>query len=331
MKLRLPNKTFTLIVMTDGGAQLRKLRVNGKLVNWVVGGVAALVGVLAIALTVSVLIPREANVADLLAKIEGQEKDGQELRDKLGEANGDVKQLQSKVASVSTSLNKVTEYANRLRRFTHLSDPDRNLALGPLVAPEGEDDAAALATDPTEEEGVDAAARERRKMRAGIMARRMSKMDKEAVVTQKKLEILEKHFKDRQVVLKGTPSIWPTRGAFASGYGMRRDPIIGVYAFHKGIDIMADTGSQVISPADGTVIFAANKGGYGLHILLDHGFGLKTRFGHLSKTQVEVGQKIKRGDPLGLVGSTGRSTGPHLHYEVLVGGVPQNPFRYILD
>ena len=75
----------------------------------------------------------------------------------------------------------------------------------------------------------------------------------------------------------------------------------------------------------------ANKGGYGLHVLIDHGAGVKTRFGHLSKTDVEVGQKVKRGDRLGLVGSTGRSTGPHLHYEVLVNNVPQSPFRYILD
>jgi murein DD-endopeptidase MepM/ murein hydrolase activator NlpD len=326
---RVPDKTFTVLVMSDGGQSLRRYTVTGRKLRWILrAGVSLgvlLVGAMVTAWVLGVSFGSETG------RVSALERDNQELREKLGEANGEVQKIQGKVASFGGALEKITEYARRLRRFTHLSDPDRNLAMGPVLGRPEQDEEVPSVLDAKEDEAIDAKARERRQMRVELMDRQLGRMDGQSAATQEALEALAKHFKDRQVVLSSTPSIWPARGVFASGFGMRRDPIIGVYSFHKGIDIFAETGTPIVAPADGTVSLAANRGGYGLHVTLEHGFGVRTRFAHMSSVDVQVGQRVKRGDRLGLVGSTGRSTGPHLHYEVLLNGVPQNPFRYILD
>ena len=319
---------YTVLIMTEGGTSMRKFRVTGRLVKWAIGTAVTLFVGLGVGIVVAYFVG--GDVTFDRSREEALARENRDLKDKIAEANGEVRQIQAKVSSFKSSLDGVSEYARRLRRFTHLSDPERNLAMGPTASREDEEDAPG-AIDMGEDEGSGPEARERRQIRVGLMDRKLGKLSADAEATRKRLDDLEKYFKDRQVILSSTPSIWPTRGIFSSGFGMRRDPIAGVYSFHKGIDIFAETGTPVIAPADGAVIFAANKGGYGLHVLLEHGFGLKTRFGHLSAVEVKVGQKVKRGDRLGLVGSTGRSTGPHLHYEVLVKDVPQSPFRYILD
>ena len=127
------------------------------------------------------------------------------------------------------------------------------------------------------------------------------------------------------------PSIWPTRGRYSSGFGYRRSPFTGRGQFHKGIDITARTGTPIISPASGRVIGTERSPSYGLVIEIKHDSGLMTRYAHLSGFAVNVGQKVTRGQTVGYVGSTGRSTAPHLHYEVHVKGRVVNPLHYILN
>ena len=133
----------------------------------------------------------------------------------------------------------------------------------------------------------------------------------------------------RQALISATPSMWPITGWISSGFGNRRDPFTGEHTFHPGLDISADYGAAVQAPADGMVESAAYAGNYGNLVTIDHGFGLATRYGHLSRFQVFPGQRVRRGDVIGYVGSTGRSTSPHLHYEVLVNGQLTNPFRLL--
>ncbi len=135
----------------------------------------------------------------------------------------------------------------------------------------------------------------------------------------------------RNALAAATPSIWPAHGWLTSTVGNRRDPITGERDFHEGLDIAADRGSQVFSTADGKVIQASYEGGYGNLVVVDHGYGLQTRYGHLSAYRVGVGAHVKRGDLVGLVGSTGRSTGSHLHYEVRVNGRLLNPLQLLLN
>ncbi|HEX8650207.1 MAG TPA: M23 family metallopeptidase [Pyrinomonadaceae bacterium] len=132
------------------------------------------------------------------------------------------------------------------------------------------------------------------------------------------------------VPLGNIPSIWPVAGPLRGGYGVRSNPFGGSsLEFHKGQDISAAWGTPVVGTANGTVVIAGWQRGYGWVVYLDHGNGLSTRYGHLSRIDVAVGQTIKRGEQLGLVGSTGRSTGPHLHYEVRMNGQPINPIPYL--
>jgi len=147
----------------------------------------------------------------------------------------------------------------------------------------------------------------------------------------KKFEEVEEalgNIKDR---LDHTPSIWPTKGWLSSGFGMRSDPFTGYKQMHRGIDISNHTGTPIIAPADGKVKLISKSGKIGMMLVLDHGYGFQTRYGHLSKVQVKRGQKVKRGDVIALMGSTGYTTGPHLHYEVIRNGKFYNPMSYILN
>jgi len=131
-------------------------------------------------------------------------------------------------------------------------------------------------------------------------------------------------------VVSGRPNLWPVDGRLIeSSYGQRVDPFSGEGAFHKGVDISAPTGTGVRATADGIVVHAAVDSGYGRLVVVDHGGGLQTYYAHLSKFYVHAGDELRRGDYLGAVGSSGRVTAPHLHYEVRVGGAPVNPYFYL--
>jgi murein DD-endopeptidase MepM/ murein hydrolase activator NlpD len=133
----------------------------------------------------------------------------------------------------------------------------------------------------------------------------------------------------RNALAAATPSIWPANGWLTSTMGRRQDPMNGGDDFHKGLDIAAETGAPVYATASGTVSELGYQNAYGNMVVLDHGFGLETRYGHLTSFTVNKGDKVKRGDVIGRVGATGRATGPHLHYEVLAGGRLLNPLQLL--
>jgi len=125
------------------------------------------------------------------------------------------------------------------------------------------------------------------------------------------------------------PTIWPVDGRLLSAFGARTDPFSGEGAFHSGVDIAAVAGTPVHVTADGIVVFSQTEAGYGKLVVVDHGGGLQTYYAHLSRFFVQTGETIRRGTLVGAVGSTGRVTAPHLHYEVRIGGAPVNPYRYL--
>src|SRR5713101_5571866 len=126
-----------------------------------------------------------------------------------------------------------------------------------------------------------------------------------------------------------TPSSWPVMGIITGHFGERLDPFSGEGAFHSGVDISAPYGSEVRAAADGIVVELDNRNGYGRLIVVDHGFGVSSMYGHLSRFATQAGAHLRRGELLGYVGMSGRSSGPHLHYEVRVYGAPVNPARYL--
>jgi len=135
--------------------------------------------------------------------------------------------------------------------------------------------------------------------------------------------------KKRQLVC--TPSVWPVRGWLTSGFGYRIDPFTGLRQLHEGIDIANRIGTPISAPADGLVARSFRNFGFGLMVEINHGYGIVSRYAHLSKSYVRVGQRVKRGERIAAMGNTGRATGPHLHYEVRLNGVPINPMNYILN
>ena len=149
-----------------------------------------------------------------------------------------------------------------------------------------------------------------------------------------KMNLLERNIKTYENVLRErgyTPSIWPVVGKLESGFGGRRNPFGGSgYEFHSGQDIDAQTGDPVVAGASGTVSFVGVQNGYGNLIVIDHGGGLTTRYGHLSHIDIAQNQTVARGQFIGRVGSTGRSTGPHLHYEIRINDEPVDPLQYLL-
>jgi murein DD-endopeptidase MepM/ murein hydrolase activator NlpD len=150
-----------------------------------------------------------------------------------------------------------------------------------------------------------------------------------ALELEGQLRFVESLAERRNGTLEFTPSLWPVSGPVRSGYGRRRDPFTGETEIHQGLDIGALYGSAIRVPADGRVIYAARQPAYGNLIVVDHGNGITTRYGHLSNFETRVGDRLKKGDLIGYVGSTGRSTGPHLHYEVRLDDRTVNPRSYL--
>jgi murein DD-endopeptidase MepM/ murein hydrolase activator NlpD len=163
-------------------------------------------------------------------------------------------------------------------------------------------------------------------------ARRLDILSKQVFVQAKSYDEVAKMAMNKEKMIASMPSIMPVSNKdlrrTASGWGMRMHPIYKILRFHYGMDFTASTGTEVFSTGNGVVISAEREVGYGNTVTIDHGFGYETYYAHLSKIKVKVGQKVKRGDVIGLVGSTGTSTAPHLHYEVSKNGTKVNPQNY---
>ncbi len=153
----------------------------------------------------------------------------------------------------------------------------------------------------------------------------------QALLEEVKQQSLVLFMRENKELLLATPSIWPCRGFVTSGFGRRSSPFTGQSRMHTGIDISNRPGTPVMAPARGTVTFSGSDGAYGISIVINHGNNLVTKYAHLQRTLVREGQQVQREDVIGTLGNTGRSTGPHLHYEVRVGGMPVDPTRYILN
>lgn len=246
--------------------------------------------------------------------------------------HADIHTIKLKFASASEHLRRVQEYAKKIRVLADLNigedAPEGMLSIG---GPEGTD----------EEEGFEAElsweslrAQERRwleHLSLDDLKENIEQFAQGLELEERSLSELEEYLGERKDLVAATPSIWPTRGWVASGFGYRVSPFTGKRQWHRGVDIATSKGTVIVAPADGVVTFAGLKSGYGKTFVVDHGFGIKTKYGHTSEIYVSPGDFIKRGDVVAKVGSTGRSTGPHLHYEVWVSGVPLDPLDFIIN
>ena len=156
-------------------------------------------------------------------------------------------------------------------------------------------------------------------------------LTEKAMDVTKSLDVLAKYFETQTAQLASTPTIWPTIGWVSSAFAFRNDPFTGKRAFHYGLDIATNFGNPIVAAADGIVLSLGNDKLLGRNIIVGHGAATTTHYLHLSKFLVKAGEKVKRGDVIGLVGKSGKALGPHLHYEVRVNNKPANPYNYILE
>jgi murein DD-endopeptidase MepM/ murein hydrolase activator NlpD len=242
------------------------------------------------------------------------------------------KGLDRRLGGLEQNLAQVQRMEQKLRGITRLSDPRLGLAVGPVEGALGGQGPAAS----SEEEQLLLGALpvdtvEEQNLALGVLDSRLDGLPGEAKRQQASLRQLLGYYEGREVLLRSTPSVYPAHGWITSEFGMRDDPFTTERHMHSGIDVAAREGSPVHAPADGVVTFAGSRGGYGNTVVLDHGFGYSSVFGHMEKWTVRPGERLKRGMPLGSVGNSGRSTGPHLHYEVRVHGIPVNPRMFVLE
>lgn len=159
----------------------------------------------------------------------------------------------------------------------------------------------------------------------------LAALAQEIVSREQSMRELKTYLDEKTAVLAATPTILPAQGLVAAGYGYRRSPFTGKREFHEGMDIAAPVGTPIVATADGVVTFAGLAGSYGNVVFIDHGHGFATAYAHNSSNRVRVRQRVRRGEIIAYMGNTGRSTGPHVHYEVHVNGVAANPLTYAVD
>ncbi len=298
------NQLFTVIVVSDHSQAVRKFRLPRSLLvkaAWAVG-VLGVLGGLTIGHYFSLL---------------GSSSENSVLKEENSQLRSQILLVQEKVAHISATLDRVERFDAKLRTaVTQLQDPERNLAIGPVGT-----DAEPSIPGPAPAGTANLHA----------LPGKLSSLEGEATRQERSLRDLQEYFDDQRSLLASTPSIWPARGWVTSDFGTRIDPLTAERRMHEGLDIATPIGQPVYSPSDGTVVFAGTEGGYGKVLVIDHGYGVKTRYAHLSEILPHIGDRVGRGDKVALVGNTGRSTGPHLHYEVRVNGVPENPRKFILE
>lgn len=289
------NESYTLIIVPHAKARFRRFQVSVKLMKWV-GGVSA-----ALSMAVLAVLVHYARISVEVYDLRRLQTENQVLLAKTKEYEENAGKLQSKMEHLQSVVMKLGVMAG----LEHFLPDERVGGVGGVPTAES--------VAPILEAGS---------LRA---------MDRSLATLTDRSARLEEFYRDQSALLSSTPSVWPVRGYLSATFGKRADPFTGLRDFHSGIDISTPIGMRIQAPAEGIVVSCADKGAYGNTIVIDHGYGTVTRYGHLAGFNVRPGQRVRRGDVIGFVGNTGRSTGPHLHYEVWVRDQAQNPIHYILD
>jgi murein DD-endopeptidase MepM/ murein hydrolase activator NlpD len=309
-------KSYTLIIVPERSSQVRRYTIP---VEWLQRGA---VGVCAVAALVTFLFVHYVGMIDEAAQSRELKNENVVLKTRL-------RTVQEEIARIDGTLQRIDQLSSKVRAITQLNDPERNLAIGPteaLVDKQGEVMYAPGERIDNDSEMMDS------KLAMRLIDSKLDSVEQESLRQESTMRELHDYFVSEPALLASTPSLRPTKSKLlTSTFGERQDPYTNHQVMHKGIDFAADHGSDVIAPADGVVVFAGNRGGYGKTLVIDHGYGIQSHYAHLSDYKLDIGQKVTRGQIIASVGNTGRSTGAHLHYEVRFLGIPQDPEKFLLE
>jgi murein DD-endopeptidase MepM/ murein hydrolase activator NlpD len=296
---------FTFMFLPGPNAKVRTLSISKSVIK------SALLSVAAVILLSIYLIYEYNDVKDKVWEL-------QSMRVELMQQKAQVQNFALNILDYKRQMFLLRDLDTKLRRVVSLAPRDKAqqvLGIG------GPDELGLQNLTSMGEKRQDEALKE--------MHQELTQLKGAASKQEASLQMLIEYFEDKRSLYASTPSVWPVRGWVTSPFGNRTSPFSGILKFHEGMDIAAQTGTPVVAPADGVVMKAGFSTGYGNMVEISHGYGLKTVFGHNSRLNVKAGQRVKRGDVISYVGDTGSSTGPHLHYEVRVNGLPVNPVKYM--
>ena len=322
---------YTFLIIKNNSPKTLSFTLNSRFIRRVLIGFALFTGLLLLFLT---------NYLGLHVdrwKITQLENKNTKLENRLA-------RLSHQVQNMENTVQQVSHFSTKLKRITNVNPQDQNsfgkimggefhsrsaiMALSNQTSPDfsnrslaqtGDNSAPATKTLFFEEQNLEL---------------RIENLKQKSQLVKQSAWTLYTDLLEKKELLNNTPSLKPVQGWLSSGFGYRNESVFTDHGhhFHKGVDFAAMPGSPVISSADGAVTFTGyDENGFGNLVIVDHGYGLKTYYAHLSSIETKVGTALKKGEIIGRVGNTGKSTGPHLHYEVRIFGIPVNPENYILD
>lgn len=304
-------KSFSVIIVPHSKTSFRTLSVSKKAVKAVVAGSFLL------ALALAVILADYVSMSMIRKKYNALTLESAKQKKTIANYEGYVQGLKTTIANFEG-------YAKKLNIMAGLKSPEvipgaPGLGGGNSYGESGESGEADI--PPVEPAGNP----------QNVSFGTIQNLTRKAESVEKNLDTLVDFYESQSLRLACTPTIWPTQGWVSSPFGARIDPFTGKKQFHYGVDIATNLGNPIVAPADGIVVGVKAEKMLGRSVIISHGSGTTTHFGHLDRFGVVAGQKVRRGDTIGYVGRTGKALGPHLHYEVRVNDKAMNPFNYILE
>jgi len=301
-------KKVTILLLPQGSRRIKRLSIPSKLPFFcTIIGLIIFLGLLVFAM----------HTYWQNNQLKSQDTELKRLRKKAAQQNVQIYAFADKIRLLEEEMSKLRHFDQKLRAMTNK---------GPLLQKAG-----LLGTGGSDSE----VSGPKNRLQSGSedlirqMHRDVERLLAEASVQELSQQELGKIFEDSKSIMASTPTVWPVNGSVTSGFGYRSSPFTGRAEFHRGIDIVAPVGTPIKVPAEGLVLSTEWSSGYGLILSINHGYGVVTRYAHLAQVEVELGQRVRRGQRIATVGRSGRTTGAHLHYEIILNGIPINPMRFL--
>jgi murein DD-endopeptidase MepM/ murein hydrolase activator NlpD len=305
------NQSYTIMILPNPASKTYRFSISKRVLQIIVGGTSVLT------VLILVFLVQYAFMMNKMWELNA-------LRQETKTQKVQIQTFAQSIEEIKQQMNRLKEFDTKLRVITDIGlskERAQLLGMGGTQEPALED---YINTPAPEKSGF------QKELLHG-MQRDLSYLQNEAAQQEVSFQELASAVKNKQSMWASTPSVWPVRGWLTSGFGNRLSPFTGGVMLHNGIDIATRMATPITAPASGIVSYVGYHNGLGKMVKINHGYGIQTLYGHLSNFNVQAGHRVKRGDVIAYVGNTGLSTGPHLHYEVVVNNIPVNPMKYILN